>query len=105
MTQDKPKTGIGLTFLLGMLILFTASFGIVLARRNGVIEGERKTLIEKVNQLEEKLRILTHSKEELEVVRSNLVAEIERLKLALSSQKMTDTEQQSKEDEGTGNSK
>lgn len=80
MTQDKPKTGIGLTFLLGMFILLTASFGIALARKNSTINEERKALAEKVAQLEEKVRVLTHSKEELEVVRSNLAAEIERLK-------------------------
>lgn len=94
MTQDKPKTGIGITFLFGMLILLTASFGIALARKNGIIKKERDFLAEKVNQMEEKIRVLTHSKEELETVRSNLVAEIERLKQQSSRQQTVDSKQE-----------
>lgn len=80
MTQDRPKTGVGLAFLFGMLILLTASFGFALARKNGVIKEEKNALAEKVNQLEETVRVLTHSKEELEAVRSNLAIEMERLR-------------------------
>ncbi len=94
MTQDKPKTGIGLTFLFGMLILLTASFGFALARKNGIIKEEERALAEKVDQLEEKIRVLTHSKEELEAVRSNLAAEIERLKQQSSKQQTVDSKQE-----------